>query len=432
MRLPTTMARMRIRLAEVLPEAHERYYVLALLIALLLFPLLLVEGNGPAPARSLGASRPAALPDRVALPLTPAPQSEPVHVAEVEPLPEPTLTITAEAALPPPIIVELPAGFPHAPQSGPTAYTVQAGDTLAEIALRYGVTPALLVESNEIANPQRIHPGFVLQIPPVEALEGSGVGGGSSPGDQIYMLAPGESLADVAAALAFSPADLARYNAFSSGAEFDDPQLLVLPPASARVATAVVEQGVAQPVVTVEPGGVYVVRSGDTLAMIATAHNVSLAELRAANGLPHEIVYPGQKMIIPNVEEDVLLARSPFQWPVTNRYPIQSYWWAHKGIDMLLPIGSPVVAAAGGTVAVAGWHNYGYGYYVIVDHGDGVRTLYAHLSGFAVTVGQLVARGELIAFSGHTGNSTHPHLHFEISANRRLVNPCVYLDGGCG
>jgi murein DD-endopeptidase MepM/ murein hydrolase activator NlpD len=118
-------------------------------------------------------------------------------------------------------------------------------------------------------------------------------------------------------------------------------------------------------------------------------------------------------------------------WPVDNHSVIKGFFYGHKAIDMLLPIGSDVRAAAPGVVEIAGWHAYGYGHVIVIDHGHGIRTLYAHLSEFVATEGQRVARGELIAYSGHTGWSTHPHLHFEVQKDRQGLNPCIYLEEGC-
>ena len=94
-------------------------------------------------------------------------------------------------------------------------------------------------------------------------------------------------------------------------------------------------------------------------------------------------------------------------------------------------MGTPIVAAADGVIEFSGWNNYGYGWLTIIDHGNGFRTLYAHQSELLVEVDQEVRQGQLIGESGHTGWSTHPHLHFEIILNNVLKNPCAYLPGGC-
>lgn len=132
-----------------------------------------------------------------------------------------------------------------------------------------------------------------------------------------------------------------------------------------------------------------------------------------------------------------------FIWPSRGAYAISSYygyrsasisgWSYHGGIDIVLGYGSsagiPVVASASGTVVVAysGWR--GYGHTVVIDHGNGIRTRYAHMypGSISVRVGQYVYQGQQIGRIGSTGNSTGPHLHFEVLVNGYKVNPLPYI-----
>ena len=98
----------------------------------------------------------------------------------------------------------------------------------------------------------------------------------------------------------------------------------------------------------------------------------------------------------------------------------------HPGIDIAAEMGTPIVAAADGVVTAAGW-NGGYGNMVDIDHGDGIVTRYGHASALAVSVGQQVRRGEIIAYVGSTGRSTGPHLHYEVRVDGQPVNPAGYL-----
>jgi murein DD-endopeptidase MepM/ murein hydrolase activator NlpD len=98
----------------------------------------------------------------------------------------------------------------------------------------------------------------------------------------------------------------------------------------------------------------------------------------------------------------------------------------HEGIDIAAPIGTPIWAAAAGTVIHAGWLS-GYGSLVVVDHGNGLATAYAHASAILVVLGQQVSQGETIALVGSTGHSTGPHLHFEVRINGVAVDPLLYL-----
>ena len=100
----------------------------------------------------------------------------------------------------------------------------------------------------------------------------------------------------------------------------------------------------------------------------------------------------------------------------------------HKGVDIGTPMNTPILAAKSGTVTWASW-NGGYGHCVIIYHGQGNSTLYGHLNSYACQVGDTVSQGDLIAYSGTSGNSTGPHLHFGIKENDTWVDPLNYLTG---
>lgn len=99
----------------------------------------------------------------------------------------------------------------------------------------------------------------------------------------------------------------------------------------------------------------------------------------------------------------------------------------HKGIDIGMPMGTPICATKDGTVSTSLYSNGSYGYYIILDHGDGIQTLYAHCSELLVSVGDVVTKGQVIAKVGSTGNSTGPHVHFEVRINGERVDPLPYL-----
>lgn len=126
-----------------------------------------------------------------------------------------------------------------------------------------------------------------------------------------------------------------------------------------------------------------------------------------------------------------------FMWPSRSSYtitspfsmrvhPIQGVYKQHAGIDIGAPHGTDVLAGGSGTVIVAGWNN-GYGNYVVINHGGGITTLYAHNSQLLVSKGQSVTQGQTIAKVGSTGYSTGPHIHFEVQVNGKAVNPMSYL-----
>lgn len=232
----------------------------------------------------------------------------------------------------------------------------------------------------------------------------------------------------------------------------------------------------------------YTVQSGDSLWSIANRFNVSLQSLAAANNIAlDKTLNTGDNVLIPQVSMvehkvqpgeslwtiannnsttinslikmnnvvdpndiqvgDVLYLTKQtvdnsstgtltetanvvaFDWPlhgvITSPYGQRRNDF-HTGIDIAASEGTNIAAARGGTVVFAGWSN-GYGKVVKIDHGDGYDTLYAHTSKILVDVGDKVARGQIIAKVGSTGNSTGPHLHFEVRHGSATVNPLDYL-----
>jgi len=133
---------------------------------------------------------------------------------------------------------------------------------------------------------------------------------------------------------------------------------------------------------------------------------------------------------------EVKLDHTPSSWPVASRkitswfgnryHPVYRQYRYHSGIDIQAGYGSKVTSAADGVVSFAGYQG-GYGYTVIIDHGYGYQTLYAHNSKILVRKGQRVEKGQLICYSGNSGTSTGPHLHFEVRVGGKVVNPMLYL-----
>ena len=110
-----------------------------------------------------------------------------------------------------------------------------------------------------------------------------------------------------------------------------------------------------------------------------------------------------------------------------RRDPFTGERRGHSGMDLAVPTGTSVRAALPGTVIVSAYNRGGYGYYVMIDHGGGLATLYGHCSQLLARVGQTVEAGDVIALSGSTGRSTGPHLHFEVRINGERTNPRSYL-----
>ncbi len=202
-----------------------------------------------------------------------------------------------------------------------------------------------------------------------------------------------------------------------------------------------------QELVVLPVDGVYhTVQSGDTIESIAKKYTAKPEEILKfpLNNLnpKNPTLVVGQKIVVPGgskpyIARQVQIYAGPVPqgasrgsgrliWPASGAIT-QGYYWYHRAIDIGSYIGNPVRAADSGYVVAAGWSDVGYGYYVVLDHGNGIQTLYAHLSRFFVNAGDSVGQGTVIGQVGSTGNSTGPHLHFEVRRGGVQQNPFNYL-----
>ncbi len=193
--------------------------------------------------------------------------------------------------------------------------------------------------------------------------------------------------------------------------------------------------------------GVYhQVKAGETVAAIAKKYKVEPAAIVgfARNNLTNDtqalaagtklVVPGGEKPFVPRVvsvyngpmPKGALRGSGVFSWPTSGSIT-QQFWNGHRAVDIASWIGNRVVAADSGFIVHAGWDNTGYGNLVIVNHGNGYMTYYAHLSKIFVRVGDAVGRGQQIGAVGSTGHSTGPHLHFEVRQNGVQQNPLRFL-----
>lgn len=179
-------------------------------------------------------------------------------------------------------------------------------------------------------------------------------------------------------------------------------------------------------------GSVHDVSEGDTVTSIAVLYGVDEETIIEANRLSSESVLErGERVIVPGgfAARGGQQAGIVFDWPLQGRFT-SGYGWRngkfHYGIDIAAPLGTPFYAAAGGTVTHASYRG-SYGIMIEVDHGAGYRTRYGHASSTAVAVGQAVKRGQLLGYIGVTGNTTGPHLHFEVHRNGEKINPLQFL-----
>jgi lipoprotein NlpD len=186
-----------------------------------------------------------------------------------------------------------------------------------------------------------------------------------------------------------------------------------------------------------EPGTCHLVKRGQTLFSIARAYGVPLETLAEANQIPDPShVQSGRVLFIPGAAAPIeILPSIPvtlLAWPLEGR--LTSYFGSegtrpdHEGIDIDGEVGQVVRAAAAGRVIWAG-EERGYGNVVILNHGGGLSTLYAHASRLLVGPDQSVEAGEPVAEVGDTGNARGAHLHFEVHRNGQPVNPLTMLSG---
>ncbi len=249
-------------------------------------------------------------------------------------------------------------------------YTIEGGDTVSTIAEQFGVSSRTILWANNLSNSDFIKPGQTLKIPPIS-------------------------------------------------------------------------------------GYLYAVKSGDTVTSIAQKYKGNEQQILEANGIPladalqvgSEIIIPGGEPPAPPapvnqprnlfqqvfVRDDRAPADAPasnarFIWPTTGRR-INQYFRGrfHTGLDIDGEYSSPIYAAASGTVEFASADRSGYGLYVIINHRNGFRTLYAHASKVFVRPGERVSQGQTIAMVGSTGRSTGTHVHFEIRTGGSFLNPLAYF-----
>jgi len=192
--------------------------------------------------------------------------------------------------------------------------------------------------------------------------------------------------------------------------------------------------------------GVYhKILKGDTLEGIAKEYKVEPAAIQDCEynhlGDPPQLTV-GEYLVVPGgtkpyvprivhayngpIPEGASKGSGVFVWPTSGAIT-QKFLELHRAIDIANAAGTPIMAADSGYVAIVGSSDTGYGKYVVIDHGNGFQTLYAHFNIFNVKVGQSVKKGQTIGLMGSTGRSTGPHLHFEIRLNGTQRNPMNWL-----
>lgn len=250
-------------------------------------------------------------------------------------------------------------------------YTVKPGDVLGSIAGQFGISVNTLLTANRLTIRSIIRPGDNLKILPVDGV--------------THLVKKGDTVSKIALVYGAKNTDIIQFNNLgASGTGLTVGKEIVVPYGRAIAAPTPTRP----PTTAVRP-----VASGPT---------------------------PGASQAAPTV--------SGFIWPTGATIVTQYFGWKHTGMDIAGKVGLPNYAAKSGTVikAQAGW-NGGYGTYIILDHGNGVQTLYGHNSQLLVSPGEYVTQGQVIGLLGNTGRSTGPHLHFEVRINGKMVNPLTYI-----
>ncbi|MBI5076781.1 peptidoglycan DD-metalloendopeptidase family protein [Candidatus Falkowbacteria bacterium] len=266
-------------------------------------------------------------------------------------------------------IGELPGSTASRP--GVVVYTVQEGETVTAIAEKFAVSAETILWQNNLGVKTTIKAGDKLEILPV-----SGV---------LHKVKSGENIGSIA-----KKYNIVQDKIISANNLFDVNDIRI--------------------------GQQLIIPGGKKLSPY-------VAKPRYASGSNVPSIAPISKLFIPPAQK---ITGEGMLWPTTVRRISQYYSWRHKAIDIAGPKGTPIYAADDGTVAYAGWSN-GYGYNILLDHGNGVLTRYGHASKLYVEKGDGVVKGQTIGAIGSTGWSTGPHIHFEVRVSGVLKNPLSYV-----
>ena len=299
----------------------------------------------------------------------------------------------ASASLAPGLVVfdREPAPYtviPDRPLNRVTTYQVQPGDTLFGIAERFGIEPNTVFWANSETLRDNVHmlqPGMDLYILPVNGVYHK------SDGEQSLQRIADKYLVDVDAIIGSEYNELDGYTAADA------------PPWGMRIVIPDGYREVEFPPVIVET-------------------------VDEATGVVSRSFMPGMGG---SCAAGIAGSGGTGVWalPLAAFAFTQAFYPGHSGVDLAAPVGTPVLAADDGVVIFAGWTNadWGYGILVVLDHGNGWTTYYAHLSSVGVGCGQYVSRGGYVGAVGSTGQSSGPHLHFEMRWNHVPDNPASYI-----
>ncbi len=267
---------------------------------------------------------------------------------------------------------------PTRPRSFAVDYEVLSGDAVFSIAQKFNISPETLLWSNYDVlrdDPHSLDVGQVLRIPPANGI--------------LYEWKDGDTL-DVVAALFKAPVE-DILNWAGNNLDLTNPEI--------------------------EPGVMVMIPGGqrEFQQWVVPTYAVGRS---GTSSLPGGCEVSGP----------FFYGGGWFIWPADNHYLSgNDYWSGHLAIDIAAGTGAPIYASDAGVVVFSGWNSNGYGNVVMIDHMNGYHTVYAHLSSITVSCGSNVGQGNIIGYAGSTGNSTGPHLHFEVRYFGGFINPWTVL-----
>lgn len=276
--------------------------------------------------------------------------------------------------------------IPSRPRVGVITYTVQTGDSVFGIADRFALKPETILWGNYSVladNPHRLQPGQILTILPVDGT--------------YHKWSAGENLQKVAEFYQVSPNEIIEWpgNPFDYATSVENPGL--------QAGTQLIIPGGKREMIDYGPPRI----PRDNPAVARTYGPGHCGELM-----------------------DGAIGVGSFIWPTVEHW-VTGYDYSpatnHWGIDIAGDLGNGIWAADNGVIVYSGWSYNGYGNLVVVDHGNGWQSLYAHLNDISVSCGESVYQGTIIGSLGSTGNSSGPHLHFELIYGSAKVNPWDFL-----
>ena len=279
---------------------------------------------------------------------------------------------TSGSATPDPLAGQEARTGAAAGQTGPVTYEVSAGDTVSMIAECFGISTETILWANNLVNADFIRLGQSLVILPV-----SGV---------LHVVEKGDTLLYLASKYGVDTEEIVGYQAN----DIPDPNFLAI--------------------------GQKLIIPGGTMPVARAASSTSGGARPAAQSPAPQA--PSQSISA--------AASGSFAWPNPGRIT-QGFSGSHSGLDIAAPYGTPVVASDSGVVVVREALNWGLGWYVAIDHGNGYSTTYAHLSSFVVGIGERVGKGDMVGRIGSTGLSTGPHNHFVVRRYGVPINPLSVL-----